>query len=78
MVAFMVVQHEVIELVAVVVLLIDLPTKESPERIALHKAVEQSADLLWPPYEFALNRWQYDVVPFDLAEGFRDGDGCLV
>ena len=77
-ITLMVVEDEVVELVALVVLLLDLPIQERAEGIPLHKTVEQVVDLVWLPDELTLNCGEHDLVTFDLTESVRDRDCCLI
>ena len=49
--------HEIVPTVKVSVLRVDPPEHELPERIALHQAVEEVADLFRLPYELPLDSW---------------------
>ncbi|MCY1554926.1 hypothetical protein D9M68_915370 [compost metagenome] len=67
-VALMVVTDKIIELVLLTLFRCDTPEQESTEGVALHKAVEQPTDLLWPPYELSLNRRQDVLLGRDLIQ----------
>ena len=77
-VTLVVVEDKVVELVALVVFLFDLPIKERAKWVPLHEAIEQVVYLLRLPDELALNRGKHDLVAFDFAERVRDGDCCLI
>ena len=77
-ISFVVLADKVVELIAGVVLLANLPVKEGAEGVALHEAVKQSADLLWLPYKLALDGRQHELMAFDLVECLLDRYRCLV
>jgi hypothetical protein len=51
-----IVTNEIVEFPIPNTLRADLPKEESTKREAPHQAVEEAGDLVWPPYEFALDR----------------------
>ena len=73
-----VVEDEVVELELAAVLGTNLPVQERPEGIALHQAVEQSANLLRAPHEFALDGREHQIMAMDLVERLLDGVTGLV
>ncbi len=56
----------------------DTPEQELSERVSLHQAVEQPADLILAPHEFPLDRWQHIFVRNDPVQCLAGGSALLV
>ena len=74
----MVIQNKVVIFELTAVFRLDLPIQECTERVALHEAVKQTANLTSPPYKFALDSGQYKFVTLNLVKGFFDGSSGLI
>ncbi len=65
-VTLVVVSNEIEELELPAILGSYSPVQERAERVPLHDTVEQAANLLRPPHEFALNGGEHKIVAVDL------------
>lgn len=68
----MVVENEVEESEVAAVFWPDTPVQEGSERIALHDAVEEPADLAAPPDELALDCRQHKIAALNRVKGLLD------
>ena len=64
-VTLVVISNEIEELELPAILGSYSPVKERAERVSLHDTVEQAANLLRPPNEFALNGGKHKIVAVD-------------
>ena len=77
-VALVVLTDEVIPAVFAGILWRHPPEHEFAERIALHQAIEQIANLFGLPNELALDRWQNVFVRGDTVQGILNRATLLV
>ena len=74
---FVVVEHEVIELVLLDALAPNHPEQERAYRISLHQTVEETFDLLGPPHKLTLDGGKHVLPAFDSSERLQDRDRGL-
>ena len=55
LVSLMIFKDEIVVFELAAVPRLDLPVQECAKRVALHEAVEETANLVRPPYKLALN-----------------------
>ena len=77
-VALVIVENEIKKREVAAILASDTPEEESAERVALHEAVEQSANLPTSPDELALDGGQHKLVAVDSIESFLYGVAGLI
>ena len=77
-VSLMVIENKIVKLEPVAIFWPDLPVEEGTDRITLHEAVEEPANLARSPDELTLDGRQHELMLVDCIKGFSDGAAGLV